>query len=88
MPCWVYVLLGSDGRNYVGITKRLGKRIREHNKGRTPADIGRGPFTLIYKESHPHYKSARAREKFLKSGVGRQWLKEQLGEAPVPARGG
>jgi len=88
MPCWVYVLLGSDGRNYVGITKSLGKRIREHNQGRTPADIGRGPFALIYKESHPDYKSARAREKFLKSGVGRQWLKEQLGKEPVPARGG
>ncbi len=74
MTCWVYVLCGADGRRYTGITKRLQRRIREHNAGRTGADAGRGPFTLLYKEKHPDYETARLREKFLKSGEGREWL--------------
>lgn len=78
MNCWVYVLRGADGRNYVGITQRLRRRIWEHNAGRSPADAGRGPFVLVYKEEHPNHSVAREREKFLKSGVGRAWLKEKL----------
>ena len=78
MICWVYVLRGRNGRNYVGITDRLQARIKEHNQGRTRADAGRAPFKLIYKEAHPDYDTARLRERFLKSGAGRQWLRETL----------
>ena len=82
MACWLYVLLGSDGRRYVGITKHVQRRIREHNAGRTPADAGRGPFTLLYKERHPDHAAARLREKYLKSGEGRAWLDRVLKAAP------
>jgi len=78
MTCWVYVLRSEQGRHYVGITTRLRRRIAEHNKGRTSADASRGPSELVYKESHTSHKSARAREKFLKSGLGRKWLKRAL----------
>ena len=78
MACWVYVLLGQDGHRYVGITARLAKRIRDHNAGRSPADAGRGPFRLVYKERCADHAEARQREKYLKSGVGRQWLTERL----------
>ena len=81
MACWVYVLLGSDGKRYVGVTKRLQRRIREHNAGRTPADRNRGPFTLLYREKHPDYSAARLREKYLKSGEGRAWLDRRLKSA-------
>jgi len=80
MACWVYVLRGSDGRNYTGITDDLARRIREHNAGRTPADRGRGPFTLIYKEQLPDHAAARRREKYLKSGAGRRWLKQHVAD--------
>ena len=78
MPCWVYVLRGSNGKNYTGITRDLTRRIREHNAGRTPADRRRGPFRLIYKEELPDHATARQREKYLKSGAGRRWLKQHL----------
>ena len=75
---WVYVLRGRDGRNYVGMTQRLRRRIAEHDTGRTPADAGKGPFELIYRERCPDASSARERERFLKSGAGREWLKALL----------
>jgi len=81
MTCWLYVLRDRSGRNYVGITSRLRQRIEEHNRGRTRGDAGRGPFELIYKESHPDHRAARLREKYLKSGAGREWLKRTLTEA-------
>ncbi|GAG30665.1 unnamed protein product, partial [marine sediment metagenome] len=52
--------------------------MKEHNQGRTPADRGRGPFSLVYKEEYPDHKSARLREKFLKSGAGREWIEKRL----------
>ncbi len=80
MTCWVYVLRGGDGRNYVGITTRLRRRIKEHNQGYTRGDAGRGPFKLVYKEECADHEAARQREKFLKSGVGRTWLKRQMAD--------
>ena len=80
MACWVYVLRGSDGRNYTGITHDLARRIREHNAGRTPADRSRGSFRLIYKEQQSDHTGARQREKYLKSGAGRRWLKQRLAD--------
>ena len=79
MACWMYVLRGRDGRFYYGITDRLQKRIREHNAGRTRGDRGRGPFELVYKERFTNHATARVREKYLKSGAGREWLRSFLG---------
>ena len=75
---WVYVLLDRNGRCYIGITRRLRRRIAEHNAGRTRADRGRGPFKLVHKEEFGSYAEARAREKWLKSGQGREWLKSRM----------
>jgi hypothetical protein len=33
-------------------------------------------FFVLYTEEFPDYKTAREREKFLKSGQGRKWLDE------------
>jgi len=88
MTCWVYVLCDRHGRHYIGITTRLRRRIKEHNAGCTRADAGRGPFTLVHKEPYTDHTVARAREEFLKSGAGREWLKEQLTKRPLPAEGG
>ena len=37
-----------------------------------------GPFTLLHTEEYSDHASARVREKYLKSGVGREWLREHL----------
>ena len=88
MPVTVYVLKSRDrGRRYVGITNDLPRRVREHARGRLTADKRtRGPI-VVYTEEHPDYSTARARERFLKSGRGRKWLDRTHGPR-WPARGG
>ena len=62
--------------NYVGIAKDLSNRVNRHNSGYEKATRPYLPFRLIYKETAKDYKEARKREKFLKSGAGREFLKQ------------
>lgn len=74
--CWVYVLKSlKDNKLYIGMTKDFEKRIREHNKGQVKSTRGRRPFVVIYKEFFESREQARIREKYLKSGSGRKFLK-------------
>ena len=81
MPFTVYVL-GSlrNGRHYTGFTSRLlSERLEEHNRGYPRGWSSRNrPFKLVYKEVCASESEARARERFLKSGRGREWLSERL----------
>lgn len=79
MFSYVYVLKSKqDGKLYVGCTDNLRKRIREHNDGKSFATKARIPFTLIYYEAYPHRKDAEKREKFFKTGWGRQYMQRSL----------
>jgi len=72
---FVYVLDGTvSGKRYVGITNDLPRRLREHRSSESKAGQILGQFQLIHSERFPDYATARAREKFLKSGKGREWL--------------
>ncbi|MBN2269055.1 MAG: GIY-YIG nuclease family protein [Sedimentisphaerales bacterium] len=69
----VYVLQGANKR-YVGITNKVARRLAEHRSGRTKGAQVIGQFRLLHREEYPDYASAREREKFLKSGRGREFL--------------
>ncbi len=74
----VYVLRSDiDGRFYVGMTSAINKRIQDHNSGKTRSTKPYRPWTLIHLEDLPDREKARKREKYLKSGFGKQWLKEK-----------
>jgi len=64
-----------DGRIYVGMTTDLTKRLKEHNMGKTRSTKGYRPWQLIYSESLTLRADARSREKYLKSGIGKEFLK-------------
>ncbi len=64
-----------DERIYVGITTDVSKRLSEHNSGKTKSTKGYKPWRMIYAESLPSRFEARRREKYLKSGVGKEFLK-------------
>ena len=66
---------GRDGRIYVGFTDNLIRRLTEHNSGKTPSTKGYTPWTLIYREDAGSRIDARKREKYLKSGIGKEFLK-------------
>jgi putative endonuclease len=80
---WVYVLQNPDGKLYIGQTDDLRRRSQQHND---PAHIltrttkrFRGPWKVVYSEEAPSRSAALVREKALKSGQGRAWLKAHLG---------
>ena len=76
---YTYVLLSSkDKRWYTGYSNDLKKRIFEHNKGLVYATTKRRPFKLIYYEACLNEHDAKAREIYLKSGMGKRYLKNRL----------
>ena len=73
---FVYVLRSTKDKGfYVGMTSNLERRVREHNAGQNRSTRSRAPFAVIYVERCGSRTRARAREKYLKSGVGREFLK-------------
>jgi len=82
----VYVLQGKE-KHYVGITNNLARRLAEHRAGRTKGAQIIKEFVLLHTEQYPDYISAREREKFFKSGAGREYL-EYLKERSWSASGG
>ncbi|MBT8270133.1 MAG: GIY-YIG nuclease family protein [Bacteroidia bacterium] len=80
---YVYVLRSEiDGRFYVGMTENVEKRIKEHNLGRAKSTKGYRPWTILHQEEYPDRNAARKREKYLKSGYGKQWLKNKYKLVP------
>jgi len=75
---YTYVLRCSDGEWYVGSTTDIKARLREHGNGECEATKWRLPVDLIYFEGCHSIDGARAREKQLKTGYGRRYLKQRL----------
>ena len=76
---YVYVLRSeSDGGFYIGFTTNLRARLKQHQDGQSFATKSRGPWKLIYYEAYLNQEDALGREKYLKSGSGRRFLKAQL----------
>jgi putative endonuclease len=73
---YVYALK-SLSRNYVyiGMTSDPDRRINDHNVGYNNTTKPYKPFSVILFEEYPTRNLARLREKYLKSGVGRAYLK-------------
>ncbi|HGY54139.1 MAG TPA: GIY-YIG nuclease family protein [Caldithrix abyssi] len=76
---YMYVLISlKDGSTYVGSTHNLTRRLKEHNAGKMRYTKGHLPYKLVYFETYDTYSEAFRREKYLKSGAGREWLKENV----------
>ena len=77
---WYTYLLKSkkNGDWYTGVTNNLRKRLWQHNNGKSSYTKSRGPYTLLYYEACYNEDDARAREKYLKSGMGKQYLKNRI----------
>ena len=78
---YVYVLHSSkDGNFYTGVTNDLKKRFAEHEKGYVRSTKHRRPLALIYYEACLNEEDAARRERYLKSGMGKRYLKQRLTE--------
>lgn len=63
---------------YTGYTRDLRKRFNEHNEGKSTYTKHRGPYELVYYEACLDENDAIAREKYLKTGKGKRYIKYRL----------
>jgi putative endonuclease len=78
MHAYTYVLKCADANMYIGSTDDLDRRMREHAEGKCPDTGKRLPAELIYYEACRSLKAARERERQLKTGFGRGYLRKRL----------
>jgi len=72
---FAYVLECEDGNLYKGFTQNLFKRINRHLEGRGAKKTQQSkPVKLIHFDIFSSEKEAIEREKYFKSGSGREWL--------------
>ena len=64
-----------DKRLYVGLSRNCEKRLKGHNNGETFSTKGYRPWKLVYVEEVGDRKQARKRERYLKNGSGKEFLK-------------
>ncbi|MBI2023800.1 GIY-YIG nuclease family protein [Candidatus Giovannonibacteria bacterium] len=77
---YTYVLKSKkDGKLYIGWTDNLINRVKQHNSGNVIATKNRTPLELVYYEACKIRENAISREKILKTGFGRLYLKKRLG---------
>ncbi len=76
---YTYVLLShKDRKFYSGYSKDLRNRLKEHQEGKVFSTKSRLPVKLIYYEACINEEDALQREKYLKSGRGKAFLKKRL----------
>jgi len=73
---YVYIIKNQN-RNYVyiGISDNVNRRLKEHNSGNNKTTKPYRPFKLLHTENFQDRISAREREKWFKSGEGREFIK-------------
>ena len=75
----VYVLMSEKtGRTYVGSTEDVERRISEHNAGHSRSTRHGVPWKLVHSESFETRGEAVRKERYYKTGKGREELKERL----------
>jgi putative endonuclease len=76
---YVYVLKSEqDNLWYTGYTSNLKNRFENHNQGKVVSTKNRRPLKLIYFEGCLNQQDATRREKYLKSGNGKIYIKSRL----------
>lgn len=79
MRYYIYTLFShKDKKFYTGFTIDLKNRLTEHSQGKVRSTKDRRPLLLIHYEYYIEKADAKTREVFLKSGFGRNQLKQSL----------
>ena len=76
---YVYVLQSQKSKRwYTGFTHDLRKRFNQHNENKSGYTKGKGPYDIIYYEGCLNEEDAKSRELYIKSGMGKRYLKNRL----------
>ncbi len=78
---YTYVLRScKDDNLYIGYTEDIEERFKKHNNGLVLATKNRRPLELVYFEACLKKDGAISREKQLKTGFGRAYLKRRIAD--------
>jgi putative endonuclease len=78
---YVYVLESKKNNNlYIGRTRNIPHRVKEHNLGANKSTRPYGPWKLVYYETCLNEQDAKRREQYLKTNQGGRLLKRRLKE--------
>ncbi|MBD0850258.1 GIY-YIG nuclease family protein [Maribacter arenosus] len=78
---WVYAISSLDFNYiYVRMSVNVSERLKRHNNRRERTTRPYAPYKLIYKEECENRIEARKREKYWKSGIGKEKLRELRNE--------
>ncbi|MBI4090839.1 MAG: GIY-YIG nuclease family protein [Candidatus Komeilibacteria bacterium] len=76
---YVYILKSNkDNHLYYGYTNNLKQRLNKHQEGKVFATKLRLPVRVLYYEAYMNEDDARARERYFKTGWGRNYIKKLL----------
>jgi putative endonuclease len=77
---YVYILVSQaeETIHYTGITRNLEQRLLEHNRGTCPHTSQHRPWRIETAVAFKSERKARAFEKYLKSGSGREFARRHL----------
>jgi len=82
---YVYALYSREaGKFYIGYSADLKRRMREHTGGTSLSDRTIKNLKLVYYEACLSKEDAQLREKQLKTGFGRQYLRKRLQNSISP----
>jgi putative endonuclease len=80
----VYIIKSKEGFKYTGVTEDLERRLDEHNGKKLSFWTKRGSeWKLIYKEEFSEKSEAYKRERWFKTGNGRNYIKKILSVSEV-----
>ena len=74
----VYAIRCDNDSIYIGQTSDLFRRWEEHRKGRARWTAAHKPIEIIHHEEFATREEAEERERWLKTGFGRKWIKREL----------
>ena len=78
---YTYVLYSArDGEWYTGATSDLKARVRDHQQGQVRSTRKRMPLDLVYYEACRSQVDSFRRERYLKTGRGKRYLRQRLAE--------
>jgi len=78
MSFFIYVIISEEYFHYIGHTPDLKRRLNEHNSGCCHSTKHGHNWHIVYIEEFPTRAEAMKKEKWLKSGIGREWLKKNI----------
>ena len=71
-------IIDHPNRRYVGITRDLKQRLRDHNRGHSPHTSKYAPWELITYLAFTNKQKAHAFEHYLKTGSGKAFANKRL----------